>query len=175
MSRSPIDETRHWLEQMVVGLNLCPFAKRELVQDRIRIVEAKGEAPLHALAREFQILDNDDEVGTTLLVFPDSLGDFEEYLDTLAAAEEWLQAEGYEGRYQLASFHPDYRFDGSAPDDPANYTNRSPYPMLHLLREEELTQALAGYPDPEGIPARNKAVCRELGIPALSALLKAKP
>ena len=127
------------------------------------------------MAREFQILDNDEEVGTSLLVFPHSMLDFDSYLQFLAAAEELLQVSGYEGIYQLASFHPEYRFAESDAEDPANYTNRSPYPTLHFLREEEMARALEGYANPEDIPERNKQKCRELGVPALSALTKPLP
>jgi hypothetical protein len=182
MTQSVEEETRRWLEQVVVGLNLCPFAKRELSAQRVRIalhVESgegdEFEERLQAVARELQILDNDEDVGTSLLVFPDALRDFDSYLVFLEAAEEYLQVAGYEGTYQLASFHPDYRFAESDPGDPANYTNRSPYPTLHFLREEEMARALEGYPDPEAIPERNKEKCRELGIPALSALTKPSP
>ncbi len=179
MSESPEELTLRWLTQVVVGLNLCPFAKRELDSGRIRIVttsDGDTESYLRELTKECQILDNDEEVATTLLVYDTSLASFDEYLDYLAMAEELLHLEGYEGVYQLASFHPDYRFaDESQVDDAANYTNRSPYPMLHLIREEDVARAVASHPDPAQIPVRNKRVCRELGIPALSALLKAKP
>jgi hypothetical protein len=182
MTQSAEDETRVWLAQVVVGLNLCPFAKGELATGRVRIVahseETGGddfEGRLQAVAREIQILDNDEEVGTSLLVFPHSMRDFERYLLFLEAAEEYLQSMGYEGTYQLASFHPDYRFAESDAADAANYTNRSPYPTIHFLREREVARALDGYPNPEAIPERNKKKCRELGIPALSALTKSQP
>jgi hypothetical protein len=180
MSTTPTIATRHWLETIVVGLNLCPFAKRELVSDRVRIEvlhPSEGaddlQLRLQALADECELLDKDPDVGTTLLVFPGALEDFHDYLDFLALAEDLLHSLGYEGVYQLASFHPAYQFADSAEDDPANYTNRSPYPMLHLLREAQLTEVLKDYPSPEKIPERNQEVCRELGIPALVALLKA--
>ncbi len=176
------DETLRWLEQVVVGLNLCPFAKREIASERVRIVahlEERDsddlEGRLQAVAREFQILDNDEEVGTSLLVFPHSMRDFDDYLQFLEASEELLQVSGYEGIYQLASFHPEYRFAGSDAEDAANYTNRSPYATLHILREDEIARALEGYANPEDIPERNKQKCRELGIPALSALTKSLP
>lgn len=179
MSSTPEIATRHWLETLVVGLNLCPFARRELVRDRVRIEVLPpsegaddGQLRLQALAAECQILDNDPGVATTLLVFPGVLEGFHDYLDFLALAEDLLHSLGYEGIYQLASFHPSYQFADSDEDDPANYTNRSPYPTLHLLREAQLTEVLDDYPAPEEIPERNKEVCRALGIPALAALLK---
>ncbi len=180
MSQVPEDEVRRWVEHVVVGLNLCPFAKRELDADRVRFVVSGAEGDgndadlqrLQELAREYQILDSDDEVATTLVIYPRALQSFDAYLDFLALAEEELVGEGHEGRYQLASFHPQYRFAESAEDDAANYTNRSPYPILHILREEQLALAIASHPDPAQIPLRNKEVCRTLGIVALSALMK---
>jgi hypothetical protein len=174
MKGNALQETRHWLQRIVIGLNLCPFAKKDYDEDRVRLVRSKEEgveARLLELLAECQRLDEDSTVGTTLLVYPTLLGPFEDYLDWLAMAEELLRMEGYEGVYQLASFHPQYRFEGSEAEDPANYTNRSPYPMLHLLREEELTRVLQRHPNPAQIPVRNQEVCRDLGVEGLRALL----
>jgi hypothetical protein len=110
-------------------------------------------------------------VETTLLVLTEGLEDFDDYLDLLEIAEALLADRGYEGTFQLASFHPDYVFADAEPDDPANFTNRSPYPMWHLLREAGLERALEHHPDPEGIPARNVEAMRELGHEALSEAL----
>lgn len=177
MSAEAEKETMRWLERAVVGLNFCPFAKREISNQRVRMValdsdKQGAEAWLQALVSECEILDNDQEVGTTLIIFERALREFEDYLDFVALAEDLLQSAGYEGTYQLASFHPDYQFAGCDADDATNYTNRSPYPMLHILREDEVSKALDSYPSPEAIPERNKQVCRELGIKALSALLR---
>jgi hypothetical protein len=174
MSDSAVKETKHWLQRIVIGLNLCPFAKKELDEGRVRIVCSveRGHEPLLVeLLAECQRLDAEPSIGTTLLVYPESLADFDSYLDVVGMAEELLRMEGYEGVYQLASFHPEYRFEGSAADDAANYSNRSPYPMLHLLREEELSRVLERHPDPTQIPVRNQKVCRDLGIAGLRALL----
>ena len=111
------------------------------------------------------------EVQTSLLIYPYGLESFDAYLDFLAIAEELLQVQAYEGIFQLASFHPQYCFDGALLDDPANYTNRSPYPMLHLLRESSLEKALANYPEPEKIPQHNIALTRQLGLATLEKLL----
>jgi hypothetical protein len=108
-----------------------------------------------------------------LLIFSTSLSHFDDYLDFLHVAEQLLSAQGYEGVYQLASFHPDYCFDGANIDDPANYTNRSPYPMLHLLRESSLEKAIDRHPHPEQIPAHNIALTRQLGLAKMQALLAA--
>ncbi len=160
----------------MIGHDICPFAGREVRRDAVRYAVSEGaefERWLHELAQECQRLDADPEIATTLLIFPRGLEDFETYLDLLALGESLLTSLGYEGVYQLASFHPDYVFEGVGPDDPANFTNRSPEPMLHLLREAELDKALAHYPDPEAIPERNMALLRAPGSPALAAALAA--
>lgn len=158
--------TRRWVSEVVIGLNLCPFARRELVNERIRFVVTEAiteEALLIALQKELVHLNQHPEVETTLLVHPGVLGDFMEYNDFLAAADGLIEHLELEGVYQLASFHPDYQFGGTGPNDAENYTNRSPYPMLHLLREESLEQAIAGYPGTELIPEQNIELMNRLG------------
>jgi len=165
-----ISQTQGWIEKVVIGLNFCPFARKPFVQDRIRYAVVANEADiLQQVALELQILDNDAEVETTLLLLP-SLGDFEAYLDKAAEAQYLLEGLSYEGIYQIATFHPKYCFEGSQEDDPSNYTNRSPWAMLHLLREASLTAALEGYDKPEQIPVRNVAVANEMGIEKLKGL-----
>lgn len=163
---------RNWLERFVIAHDICPFAGREFRRDAIRyaIAESRStEAWLHELVVECQRLDSDEAIATTLLIFPEGLVDFDDYLELLALAEALLSSLGYDGVYQLASFHPAYVFEGTDADDPANFTNRSPYPMLHLLREVDLERALRHYPDPEGIPERNTALLRGPGSAALAA------
>ncbi|MBN8413252.1 DUF1415 domain-containing protein [Halomonas litopenaei] len=163
--------TATWVEEFVVRLNVCPFAGRELARDTIRYVEVDGRAlepALMALMDACHQLEVAPEVETSLLVFSHGLADFDDYLDALAMAEALLVDQGYEGVFQLASFHPDYVFDGVEDDDPANFTNRSPWPVWHLLREEGLERALAHYPDPEAIPERNIEKLREIGSAALA-------
>ncbi|MFQ3789422.1 DUF1415 domain-containing protein [Halomonas sp. A29] len=163
--------TREWVEGFVVAHNVCPFARRELVSDTIRFVEVTAgewEPALEALIDECRRLDETPKIETTLMVLRPGLEDFDDYLDFLAVAEALLIEQGYEGIYQLASFHPDYCFDGAEENDPANFTNRSPWPMLHLLREAGLERALASYPDPEAIPERNIERMRQLGSEALA-------
>ncbi|MBB3331335.1 hypothetical protein BDK63_002218 [Halomonas campaniensis] len=168
--------TRAWVETFVVARNVCPFAGREVARDSIRYVAVDAgdwEGALHRLVAECERLDESPEIETTLLVLTPGLEAFDDYLDFLAVAEALLADQGYEGTYQLASFHPDYCFEGEALDDPANFTNRSPYPMLHLLREAGLERALEHYPDPEAIPERNVAAMRELGTEMLAGALAA--
>jgi len=146
-----------------VAHDICPFARRELQRGAIRYALAESadlEGLLHELVAECRRLDADADVATTLLIAPAGMDDFDDYLDWLELAERLLDDLGYRGIYQLASFHPDYVFDGVDATDPANATNRSPYPMLHILREAELERALAGYPEPETIPERNMALLR---------------
>ncbi|GAA3955232.1 DUF1415 domain-containing protein [Allohahella marinimesophila] len=169
-----VDSVRQWLTTMVVGLNLCPFAKRELVKNRIRfsVTKASSESELlHALKDELMLLDEDESIETTLLIHPHVLADFREYNDFLAEADGLLDLLDREGIYQVASFHPDYQFGGTHPDDAENYTNRSPVQMLHILREDSLEKAIDEYPDVEGIPERNIALMNEMGVERLKALL----
>jgi hypothetical protein len=171
-----IGVVRHWVESVVVDLNLCPFAKRELVKNRIRfaVTQATTEVLLlKALQAELELLSSDPSIETTLLIHPDVLQDFYHYNQFLNDVDDLLAQLNFSGIYQVASFHPDYQFAGTAPADGENYTNRSPYPMLHLIREESLERAIAGYPDVDGIPARNKELMNSLGADKLRALLKA--
>jgi len=129
---------RRWVEDLVVGLNLCPFAGRELVRNRVRFVVTEAtteEQLLAALETELALLNNDPAVETTLLIHPDVLQDFFDYNQFLDTADQLLVHTELEGVYQVASFHPDYQFAGTAAYDAENFTNRSPYPMLHILRE----------------------------------------
>ena len=159
-----------------MAFNLCPFAKRELVKDRVRFVvsKAKDEATLlDELAHELALLNVDEAVETTLLIHPQVLQDFYHYNDFLEAADELLVDMNLEGVYQVASFHPDYQFGGTEPDDVENYTNRSPYPMLHLLREDSLSEAIDNYPEVDLIPERNIDCMNEQGLEKMQTLLNA--
>ena len=163
---SAILHTRNWIEKVVIGCNFCPFAARELQLNTIRYqVNATDEIStiLEQLIEECRLLDQQPEVETTLLILTNLPGSFHDYLDYLNLAEQLLIKEGYEGTYQLASFHPDYCFAGASPEEASNFTNRSPYPMFHLLREASLSKALAQHPHPEEIPVRNIAYANELG------------
>lgn len=169
-------ESQEWVKSVIVGLNFCPFARREVEKKSInyRVVESGTiEHYLEALIIECVNLDQNSEVETALLIFPDRLDDFEDFLDFYEFADALLMEQGYEGVYQLASFHPNYRFAESEEDDAANYTNRSPYPMLHLIREASIERVLENVVNPEEIPAENIERARALGADKMAALLKA--
>jgi hypothetical protein len=172
--QSVIQATRKWVEEVVVGYNLCPFAKRELVRNRVRFVvsEAKTEDELlQALHAELQLLEDEPEVETTLLIHPSVLQDFGLYNAFQDTANGLLVYLNMEGIYQIASFHPDYQFEGTQPDSAENYTNRSPYPMLHLLREASLETAIAQYPGIEEVPERNIKLMEKLGAEKMRSVL----
>lgn len=173
-----LDETRCWVERVVVGLNLCPFAHAPMKGGRIRYVHcaaSEAEGIYRALLAEMETLIGLPEVEaeTCLFVVPAGLEAFEDYLELFGIAEAVIPQAGLEGILQLASFHPDYCFEGADGEDPANYTNRSPHPMFHLIREAPLARALEKYPDAEGIPARNIALLREMGLAAMQERLAA--
>lgn len=167
--------TQAWLEGAVLGLKLCPFARRPYDQGRIRLAVSEArepEAVLADLSRELTHLDHDPAVETTLLITPWALADFLDYNDFLDPVDALLAEHGGGGVYQVASFHPRYQFAGTAPDDAENYSNRAPYPILHILREDSLERALADYPDAEAIPERNIATLDRLGADHLRALFE---
>ena len=150
-----IQQTRQWIRSVVIGLNLCPFAARPVDRGTVRYVVSDAqtlEACLTALMQEVQRLDEDESIDTTLLILPAAFSDFEDFLELTDLADALLEENDYEGVYQVASFHPDYHFADAPEDDPADFTNRSIYPMLHLLREEQVEQAIDSHPDPDGIP-----------------------
>ena len=172
--KTVIRHTKKWLSTVVIAHGLCPFAKQEFDNGRIHyaVIETESlEAQLEQLVLECQALDNDPARETSLLIFPRALSDFQDYLDLLELATALLKAQDYEGIYQLASFHPNYRFEGAGFNDPANYTNRSPYPMLHILKEASVEKALKTYPNPEKIPERNIELIRDLGLKFMQGLL----
>ena len=169
-----IRQTRKWVNDVVAGCNFCPFVAREIRQNSIHYqVEEAVDLPnsLQSLLNECKRMDTTG-IETVLLIFSKGFKKFDDYLELLALAEKLLKKEKYEGVYQLASFHPNYVFAGAPPDDPANYTNRSVYPMLHLLREDTIEQALKHYPHPEKIPDRNIAFARNKGIDYMKSLLE---
>jgi uncharacterized protein len=168
-----IHQTRKWITDVVIGCNFCPFAARELKQNTIHYqVETSDDRAicLRAFLQECTRLDEEKNIETSLLIFPEAFQQFDAYLDFVALAEKILKKEKYEGVYQVASFHPLYAFEGAPPDDAANFTNRSIYPMLHLLREDRVEQALLKYPDPEQIPERNIVFARSKGAAYMKKL-----
>ena len=167
---------RRWLERAVIGLNLCPFAKSVYQKAQVRIVvsDASTErALLEQLGEELALLRDTpaEAIDTTLLVHPQVLQDFLDYNDSLDDADALVEAMDLAGELQVASFHPDYQFADTEPDDAGNLTNRAPYPVLHLLREASIDRAVAAYPQPDAIIARNIATVRELGVEGWSKLL----
>lgn len=163
---------RRWLESFVVGLDLCPFARPVLHADnlRISISDAQSDEDLRqAFLTELDLFQasTEEEIATILLVFPRAFASFDDYLDFLDEAQALRSAAGLDELIQLASFHPQYQFEGEAPDSPGNYSNRSPYPLIHLLRESMLTRVLAEFPEPDKIPERNIRTLEELGLSEL--------
>lgn len=169
--------TRDWLERAVIGLGLCPFAQGVHVLDLIRYAVSEQRTPgglADDLARELEALHSTDPAvhETTLLIHPFVLNDFDDYNQFLGDADAMLSALGFDGELQVASFHPAYRFAGTAPDEITNYTNRSPYPLLHLLRESSVTRAVATFPAVDEIGERNMRKLRELGLSGWRALFE---
>ena len=164
-----IAATRHWVEAAVIGLDLCPFALAVHIQDLIRYSVSSAETPEQLLAdllRELQILADTDpaEIETTLLIHPGTLTEFLDYNDFLDVVDAALEDLGLDGVIQIASFHPQYQFAGTGPDDIENYTNRSPYPMLQLLRESSVERAVETFPDTARIFEKNIETLRQLGL-----------
>jgi uncharacterized protein len=171
-----ITDTKNWITNVVVGCNFCPFAGRELKLGTIHYevsTATDAESILQTFLLECQRLDNNEQVETSLIILTNAFQNFEDYLDLVDLAEKLIEAEDYEGVYQVASFHPEYRFAGAPDNDPANFTNRSIYPMLHILREESIERALENFDHPENIPERNIAFAKQKGYAAMEALRKA--
>jgi hypothetical protein len=171
-----IAETRAWVDRAVIGLNLCPFAKAVQVKDQVRYVASDAQDPdalLATLGDEMHRLVATDAsaVDTTLVIHPLVLDDFLDFNDFLEIADHLLEQLGYEGVLQVASFHPRFQFAGTRPDDPGNATNRSPYPTLHLLREESVERAVAAFPDAGTIYEKNIRTLESLGTAGYAALL----
>lgn len=170
-----ITATRQWLEKAVIGLNLCPFAKAVYIKNQVRFVVSSAphlDGLLEDLDRELDFLAAADpeRVDTTLLIHPGLLHDFLDFNDFLQIAEAAVDEHQLEGVIQIASFHPQFQFADTTPDDMQNYTNRAPYPTLHLLREASIDKAVAAFPEAETIYQRNIATLENLGIAGWRAL-----
>lgn len=175
-----IDSTKRWIESMVIGLNLCPFARRVFEGGKIRYVVSSAvdeDALLRDFAAEVQLLADTPitEVETTLLIHPDVLTNFLDYNDFLDRVDTHIKRARMRGVLQVASFHPEYQFAETESDDVENYTNRSPYPMLHLLREASIDAVAEDEEALLEIPQRNIATLRNLGLAAIQARLRAIP
>nr|WP_324258099.1 DUF1415 domain-containing protein [Cellvibrio fontiphilus] len=156
-----------WLNEVVIGLNLCPFARKPASENRVRFVISEAtddETLLQDLEQELIGLDATpaSEVETSLLIVPDHLQDFWDYNQFLSWANQLLKRNGWTGVYQLASFHPHYCFAGAEPEDAENLTNRAPYPILHIIREASLELALQYFPDVDAVPENNKTTVESL-------------
>ncbi len=171
-----IPRTSDWIRNFVVELNICPFAGGAVEKDLVRY-RLSTASDIDILYQDFleELLflheSDPEKVETSILIHPQVLGDFYLYLDFLDLANTAIEEAGLEGVIQVASFHPDYTFEGEAPDSVTNYTNRSPYPMLHLLREASVSKAVDGHPDIEGIPARNMELLEKLGLEKVKAII----
>jgi hypothetical protein len=167
-SATVTDHTRQWLEKAVIGLNLCPFAKAPHVKNLVRISVSQArhlDGFLEDLDRELQLLGDTpaDELETTLLVHPTLFPDFDTFNQMLDIADAAIVDNGLEGIVQIAPFHPDFQFEGTNSDDIGNYTNRSPYPTLHLIREDSIAKAAQAFPDASAIFERNIALLEKMG------------
>ena len=167
-SATVADYTRQWLEKAVIGLNLCPFAKAPHVKNLVRISISQArhlDGFLEDLDRELQLLGDTpaDELETTLLVHPTLFPDFDTFNQMLDIADAAVVDNGLEGIVQIAPFHPDFQFEGTDSDDIGNYTNRSPYPTLHLIREDSIAKAAQAFPDASAIFERNIALLEKMG------------
>lgn len=169
-------DTLRWLERAIIGLNLCPFAKAALRKSQIRMVASDAQdtdALVVVLSAELQLLRDSESatIDTTLLIHPSVLNDFFDYNAFLAKADRLVEKLGLLGVIQIASFHPEYAFADCATEAIENYTNRSPYPMLHLLREESVAKAIEAFPEADLIYERNITTLRMLGKAGLETLL----
>ena len=163
------ETTARWFQRFVVDLKLCPFALQ--LTPRIAVYNSDSEQLLlSALADEIDWLRGHGDEETALLVHPRVLGDFLDYNDFLGLCDDFLKDQDLDGEFQIASFHPEYQFSGTRADDAENYANRSPYPMLHILRESSVSDAVCNHPDTERIPERNIEVLNALGTPHLREL-----
>ena len=167
-SATVTDHTRQWLEKAVIGLNLCPFAKAPHVKNLVRISVSQArhlDGFLEDLDRELQLLGDTpaDELETTLLVHPTLFPDFDTFNQMLDIADAAVVDNGLEGIIQIAPFHPDFQFEGTDSDDIGNYTNRSPYPTLHLIREDSIAKAAQAFPDASAIFERNITLLEKMG------------
>ncbi len=172
-SQQIIDQTITWIRKVVVACNFCPFAAKALQQQRVHYqVEASTNTTLclDAFLVEIDRLDKELDIETSFLIFSNAFQQFDDYLAMVSMAEHLLKEKGYEGVYQLASFHPMYRFASSAKNDAADYTNRSIYPMLQFLRESSIDKALSHYENPENIPERNVDFARKKGLTFMKLL-----
>ncbi len=172
-----VNRAKKWVEDFVIGYTLCPFARVPYEAGQVRfceITETDTEAILEAFWKEVEMIDHADsaEISNSILVLPALTDSFERYLDILDMATDLLDMQKKAEKFQLASFHPAYQFDGTEKSDPTNYTNRSPVPLIHIIRIEEVAQAIASHPDIDSVPIANQEKMRELGVEHLNSFLE---
>ena len=172
-----VEQTVNWITEFVIGHNLCPFAKKVMIQQQYNCIVNENtdeETLLLAFARELKILEDSDAkmIDTAFFVMPNAFKEFEDYLIFVDMANAVLVDLELEGIFQLATFHPLYQFAGTEMTDAENFTNRSPYPMIHFLREESVENAVANYPNVDEIPMNNIEKMETLGAEALAKQLK---
>ena len=168
-----VAQTKKWILDVVVGCNFCPFALPEVKKNSIHydVIVGNKTVVLKALSAALQKMTAQVEIETMFLILPQNFDRFPDYLKLVSSAEGLLKKEGYEGIFQVATFHPAYVFAGAGLNDAANYTNRSPYPMLHILREESVSRAVDSIPGAHKIPERNIAFARQKGLVYMQTLL----
>jgi uncharacterized protein len=175
MTDKAISQTREWVSNVIVKYNFCPFARKEVETNSIHYIVSPAsrvdDAVMDMLEQCVQ-LEQTPERETTLIMFDHGFSDFADFLDLVDLANALLVAQGFEGKYQIANFHPDYVFADSDEQDAANYTNRSPFPTLHLIREASMSDALQSYNEPESIPEHNIKLARRKGIDFWQQLLE---
>ena len=166
MANIEIEKTKRWLEQVIVGFNFCPFAKKELVNNTIHYQVSNANdinTAVEELLECTEHLATNDDIETSLVIYRSGFAEFYDYLDLIDEANYKLSKSGYDGIFQLASFHPNYCFEGEGYEDAANFTNRSPLPTIHIIREASLEKVLKNYKKPEDIPVNNMELARAKG------------
>ena len=175
MDNSAIQTTvKNWVDKFIIAHNICPFARKEMLDNKMRYLitdHIKTEESLQTLIKECQFLDVNEDLKTSLIIFKQGVDDFAAFLDLLEYANDILIAQDYEGVYQLASFHPQYQFDNTAPEDAENFSNKAPYPIFHLIREIGIEEALKSYDKPENIPKNNIKKMNAMGTETLQKIL----
>ena len=168
-STDHIARTKRWLEDWVIQLNLCPFASHPYKNAKVKFrlcKERTAEGLGGDFLQEIAFLESSEgqQIDTSIIILSNLADSFEEYLDLYYWLEEIVELKGWEDKFQLASFHPNYQFDGTQVDDPENYTNRSPFPLIHILRSEQVEKAILHHPDTEDIPNQNIKTMNDLGL-----------
>lgn len=170
-----IEATKQWINEIIIGLNFCPFAKKEFVNNTIHYHKSETDqvkSALHEVIKQCRYLQGNDELETTLIIYAEGFRSFERYLDLVDYANDLLIDSGFEGIFQLASMHPEYCFADDDFDAATNFTNRSPYPMLHIIREKSMEKVLSIYKEPELIPEKNMTLANEKGSNYFTSVLQ---